>query len=75
MPFASYQLQFSFPVWFKNAFISVWAYTGTTNDLPSSELATVVSDVTSIISDVATIAEQVNNLITIVNAIRLLVGG
>jgi len=73
--FASYQLQFSFPVWFKNAFISVWAYTGTTNDLPSSELATVVSDVASIISDVATIAQQVNNLITVVNAIRLLVGG
>ncbi|MEH2458641.1 hypothetical protein [Nostoc sp.] len=26
--FASYQLQFSFPVWFPNAFISIWAYTG-----------------------------------------------
>lgn len=26
--FTVYQLQFSFPAWFSNAFISVWAYTG-----------------------------------------------
>jgi len=26
--FASYQLKFSFPVYFQNAFISIWAYIG-----------------------------------------------
>ncbi|MEH1785879.1 MAG: hypothetical protein V7L23_09935 [Nostoc sp.] len=75
VPFATYKLQFSFPVWFKNAFVSVWAYTGTTSDLPTSEIATVVSEVAGIISDVATIAEKLNDLIAIVNAIRVIVGG
>ncbi|MHC5860731.1 hypothetical protein [Nostoc sp.] len=65
---ASYNLQFSFPYYFPNAFLSVWEYIGATNDSPSGELVKIVSDV-------ATIAQQVNNLITVVNAIRLLVGG
>ncbi|MBN3897104.1 MAG: hypothetical protein HWQ41_18050 [Nostoc sp. NOS(2021)] len=73
--FASYQLRFSFPVWFPNAFISIWTYTGAIDESPTGELAKTVSDVASIISDVATIAEQLNNLMTIVNTIRLLVGG
>ena len=73
--FASYQLQFSFPYWFPDAYLSVWEYTGSVDDSPTGELARVVNDVASIINNVTTIAEQVNNLITIVNAIRVLLGG
>ncbi len=73
--FASYQLRFSFPVWFQSSFISIWAYTGPVDESPDGELVNVVSDVAKIITDVTTIAEQVGNLITIVNAIRLIVGG
>jgi hypothetical protein len=70
-----YALQFSFPRYFPNVFLSVWEYTGTDTQSSTGELATVVSDVAKIITNVATIAEQVGNLTTILNGIRLLVGG
>jgi hypothetical protein len=56
-------------------FLSVWEYTGTDTQSSTGELVNVVADVAKIITDVATIAEQVGNLITVVNSIRLLVGG
>ncbi|OYE04746.1 hypothetical protein [Nostoc sp. 'Peltigera membranacea cyanobiont' 232] len=72
---STYNLQFSFPAYFPSVFLSVWEYTGTDSQSSTGELATVVSEVATIVNNVATIAEQVANLITIVNAIRALLGG
>jgi hypothetical protein len=72
---SNYALQFSFPAYFPTVFLSVWEYTGPDTQSGAGELAAVVSQVASIVNDVATIAQQVGNLITVVDAIRILVGG
>jgi hypothetical protein len=75
--FTSYSLQINLPSYFKSAFVSTWQFTGEVDSTESvyGEVAKVISDTAKLSNDVRVIAEQVANLLTIINAIKTIVGG
>jgi|GEM_PF-2227592 len=73
---SSYQLQFNFPIWFPNAFLSIWSYTGqvVNSDSIIGQINSTIQDILTLTNNVAAIAQQIANIITIINAIRAIVG-
>jgi len=74
--FSSYQLQFSFPVYFPNAFLSIYSYSGTvtTPDTLLGQINSTISDILTLTTNVANIAQQIQNIITIITGIAAILG-
>jgi len=76
--FPSYQLSFSFPYWFPNAFVSIWEYMGTdieNNESVLGQISQVTGDIASITTNVNEIIQQVAQLAALLQSLSILIGG